>query len=184
MSKYEKLVFPFPQEINEIVAEGDDPDYVVKPQAYFRGACQIPGSEFNSSFQIFVKPFFLDRVQHYHEHDEYLIFLGASFPNVVEWDADVEFTVGKLGEDAETFQITQPTIVRIPAGIWHCPLQFKRIDKPILFMAALMEGVFGGIYDTPEGPKEMRYNGPIPCKYDEAKRCDVCGKCLEEDWRQ
>jgi hypothetical protein len=46
-----------------------------------------------------------------------------------------------------------------------------------------MEGMFGGIYDTPEGPVSMRYNGPDPCKYDSAKKCDSCGKCLDEDWR-
>ena len=78
-SKFGKLVFEFPQEYNEVVAEGDPVDFVVSPQAYFRGASQIPGAEFNQSYQIFVKPFFLDRVQHRHTKDEYLIFLGASF---------------------------------------------------------------------------------------------------------
>ena len=180
---YEKLVFPFPMENNEAVAAGDDPGYVVKPQAYFRGACQIPGSVFNVGFQIFVKPFFLDRVQHRHGMDEYLVFLGGSFPNVFEFDADIEFTLGKAGVDEELFHITKPTIVRVPAGVYHCPLNFKRIDKPIFFQAALLEGVFGGIYDTPDGEKEMKYNGPIPCKYDTNKKCDCCGKCLEEDWR-
>ena len=111
---YEKLVFEFPQEYNEITAPGDDPGFVVKPQAYFRGASQIPGSEFNSSFQIFVKPFFLDRVQHRHPKDEYLIFLGASFPNVFDFDADIEFTLGKKGEDEELYHITKPTIIRVP----------------------------------------------------------------------
>lgn len=179
---YEKLVFEFPKEYNEIVAEGDDPGFVVKPQAYFRGASQIPESEFNCSFQIFVKPFFLDRVQHRHPKDEYLIFLGASFPNVFDFDADIEFTLGKIGEDEETFHITKPTIIRVPAGIYHCPLNFKRIDKPVMFLAACMMPMFGGIYDTPEGPKEMYYNGPVPCKYDAGKKCDSCGKCLTEKW--
>jgi hypothetical protein len=43
--------------------------------------------------------------------------------------------------------------------------------------------MFGGIYDTPDGPKEMYYNGPVPCKYNTNKKCDSCGKCLEEDWK-
>jgi len=141
---YEKLVFTFPQENNEVVADGDDPGYVIKPQAYFRGASQIPGSEFNVGFQIFVKPFFLDRVPHRHAHDEYLVFLGGSFPNVFDFDADIEFTLGQLGVDAEVFHITKPTIIRVPAGVYHCPLNFKRVDKPIFFQAALMEGMFGG----------------------------------------
>ncbi|MBQ8930248.1 MAG: hypothetical protein IJ052_07610 [Oscillospiraceae bacterium] len=183
-SKFGKLVFEFPQEDNEIVAEGDPADYVVHPQAYFRGARQIPGSEFNSSFQIFVKPFFLDRVQHRHPKDEYLIFLGASFPNVFDFDAHIEFTLGK-GEEAETFVIDKPTIIRVPAMTYHCPLNFKEVNKPVMFMAACMMPMFGGIYDLPNGETmEMYYNGPLPCKYNENKKCDSCGKCLTEKWEK
>ena len=154
------------------------------PQAYFRGARQIPGSEFNSSFQIFVKPFFLDRVQHRHPKDEYLIFLGASFPNVFDFDAHIEFTLGK-GEEAETFVIDKPTIIRVPAMTYHCPLNFKEVNKPVMFMAACMMPMFGGIYDLPNGETmEMYYNGPLPCKYNENKKCDSCGKCLTEKWEK
>ncbi len=181
-SRFGKLVFPFPQERNEIVAEGDPADYVVSPQAYFRGGSQIPGAEFNQSYQIFVKPFFLDRVQHRHAKDEYLIFLGASFPNVFDFDARIEFTLGK-GEEAETYVITQPTVIRVPAGVYHCPLNFKEVRKPVLFLATLFTPMFGGIYDLPDGStREMYYNGPIPCKYDAKKKCDACGKCLQERW--
>ncbi|MBQ8830574.1 MAG: hypothetical protein IJO77_04440 [Oscillospiraceae bacterium] len=181
-SKFGKLVFEFPMEDNEVVADGDPADYVVHPQAYFRGARQIPGAEFNQSYQIFVKPFFLDRVQHRHPKDEYLIFLGASFPNVFDFDAHIEFTIGK-DEEAETFIIDKPTIIRIPAGVYHCPLNFKEVNKPVLFLASLMMPMFGGMYDMPDGSTvEMYYNGPLPCKYNENKRCDSCGACLKEDW--
>ncbi len=183
-SKFGKLVFEFPQEYNEIVADGDPVDYVVSPQAYFRGASQIPGAEFNQSFQIFVKPFFLDRVQHRHAKDEYLIFLGASFPNVFDFDAKIELTIGK-DEEAETYTITKPTIIRIPAGVYHCPLNFKEVNKPVLFLATLMMPMFGGIYDMPDGTtQEMVYNGPVQCKYNPAKKCDSCGKCLQETWEK
>ncbi len=183
-SKYGKLVFEFPQEINEIVAEGDPDDYVIKPQAYFRGGSQIPGAQFNSSFQIFVKPFFLDRVQHRHNAEEYLVFLGASFPNVFDFDARIEFTMGK-GDEAETYVITKPTIIRVPKGEYHCPLNFKEVNKPVLFMAMCNTPMFHGIYDLPDGSTmEMQYNGPVNCKYDEKKRCDSCGKCLLEKWEK
>ena len=183
-SKYGKLVFEFPMEDNEVVAEGDPADYVVHPQAYFRGARQIPGANFNSSFQIFVKPFFLDRVQHRHPEDEYLIFLGAHSTNVFDFDAKIEFTLGK-GEESETYVIDKPTIIRVPAGTYHCPLHFKEVNKPVLFLAACMMPMFGGIYDLPDGTtQEMFYNGPLPCKYNENKKCDSCGKCLQEKWEK
>ena len=180
--KYEKLVYQFTPEYNEADA-GEGTDFVYSPQAYFRGASQIPGAKYNVGFQIFVKPFFLDRNPHRHEHDEYLVFLGGTFPNVFDFDADIEFTLGQIGVDAETFKITQPTIIRVPAGVYHCPLNFKRVDKPVFFQAALMEAMFGGVYDTPDGEVTMRYNGPVPCKYKPEKRCDSCGKCLEESWQ-
>ena len=183
-SKFGKLVFEFPQEYNEVVAEGDPVDFVVSPQAYFRGASQIPGAEFNQSYQIFVKPFFLDRVQHRHAKDEYLIFLGASFPNVFDFDAKIEFTLGK-DDEAETYIIDKPTIIRVPAGVYHCPLNFKEINKPVLFLATLMTPMFGGIYDLPDGTTmEMYYNGPVQCKYNENKKCDSCGKCIQETWEK
>lgn len=184
MSKFGRLVFEFPQEYNEVVADGDPFDFVVSPQAYFRGASQIPGAEFNQSYQIFVKPFFLDRVQHRHDKDEYLIFLGASFPNVFDFDAKIEFTLGK-DDEAETYIITKPTIIRVPAGQYHCPLNFKEVNKPVLFLATLMTPMFGGIYDMPDGSTvEMYYNGPMQCKYDDAKKCDSCGKCIAEKWEK
>lgn len=184
-SKYGKLVFKFPKEENEIVAKGDAADFVVHPQAYFRGARQIPGSSFNCSFQIFVKPFFLDRGRHVHpETDEYLIFLGASFPDVFDFDARVEITYGK-GDDEETFVITEPAIIRFPAGVYHCPLNFREVNKPILFLAASMMPMFGGYYDLPNGETTwMQYNGPLNCKYDPNKKCDACGDCLAEKWQR
>jgi hypothetical protein len=181
--KYEKLVYAFTPEYNEVVPEGSDAGFVVSPQAYFRGASQIPGAQYNVGFQIFVKPFFLDRFPHRHNCDEYLIFLGGTFPNVFDFDAHIEFTLGEQGKDAETYVIEQPTIIRVPAGVYHCPLNFMRVDKPVFFQAALMQGMFGGIYDMPGGPSEMWYNGPVQCKLFPGKKCDSCRACMEKDWQ-
>ena len=182
--KYRKLVFEFPAEHNELVSIGDDPGFILSPQAYFRGATQIPGAKFNIGFQFFVKPFFLDRIPHRHEVDEYLIFLGGTYPNLFDFDAEIELTIGKIGEDAEVFTITKPTIVRIPANVYHCPLNFKKVNKPVFFQAALMQDMFSSIYETEEGgQKELWYNGPLPCKLNPQKKCDCCRNCIEKSWR-
>ncbi len=183
--KFERLVYTFKPEYNEVVPDNADSGFVVSPQAYFRGACEIPGSQYNVGFQIFVKPFCLDKFPHKHEQDEYLIFLGGTFPNVFDWDAEIRFTLGLDGtEEAETYVITAPTIIRIPAGMWHCPLDFRRVDKPVFFQAALMQGCFGGTYKLPTGVREMYYNGPIECVLEPGKKCNTCKKCLTADWRK
>ena len=182
--KYEQYVFEFPHEYNEMVAAGEDLSYIVSPQAYFRGATQIPGAKFNTGFQVFIKPFFLDRIPHRHDVDEYLVFMGGTFPDVFDFDADIELTLGKEDVDAEVFHITEPTIVRVPPGVYHCPLNFKRVDKPIFFQAMLMQDMFSSIYDTEDGgQKELWYNGPLDCKLDDSKKCDSCRNCIERDWR-
>lgn len=183
-NKYEKLVFGFPSEYNELASIGDDPGYILSPQAYFRGASQIPGSKYNAGYQMFVKPFFIDRIPHRHDVDEYLVFLGGTFPNLFDFDADIEFTIGKLGVDAEVFNINKPAIVRVPAGVDHCPLNFKRVGKPVFFQATLMQDMFSSIYDTEDGgQKELWYNGPLACKVNTDKKCDCCRNCIEKDWR-
>lgn len=182
--KYEKLVFEFPAEYNESFTMGDDPGFIRSPQAYFRGASQIPGSKFNIGFQIFVKPFYLDRIPHRHDVDEYLVFLGGNYPNLFDFDADIELTIGKIGVDAEVFHINEPTMIRIPAGVYHCPLNFTRVGKPIFFQAGIMQDMFSSIYDTEDGgQKEFWYNGPLACKVDTEKKCDSCRNCIEKDWR-
>jgi hypothetical protein len=37
------------------------------------------------------------------------------------------------GKDAETHIITTTTWVYVPSNVLHCPLKFKRVDKPIMF---------------------------------------------------
>ena len=178
--KYEELIFNFPAEYNDFSLLGGTDDFIMSPQAYFRGGSQIPGAKYNVGFQIFIKPFFLDRVPHRHNVDEYLFFLGGNLPNMFDFDADIEFTIGKEGEDAETYHITKPTIIRVPAGVYHCPLNFKRVDKPVFFQAALMQEMFSNIYDLDNGKeKELWYNGPLTCKLDSSKNCDCCRKCIE-----
>ena len=181
-NKYDKLVFAFPTEHNEIVAIGDDPDYILSPQAYFRGGTQIPGAKYNCGFQVFVKPFFLDRIPHRHNVEEYLVFMGATFPSLFDFDADIEFSIGKVGVDAEIYHITKPTIIRIPTGLEHCPLHFKRVDKPVFFQAMLQQDMFSIIYDAEDGSqKELRYNGPLPCKRDPGKKCNSCRACIDSE---
>ncbi|MDR0839269.1 MAG: hypothetical protein LBN99_06460 [Oscillospiraceae bacterium] len=148
----------------------------------FRGACQIPGSGANIGGGLVRDPIFIDPYPHKHPSDEYLAFLGPPSDRY-DFDAYIEFTLG-LGEDAEMYVIDRPTIVRIPANMWHCPLNFIRVGKPLFFQVSLMQGGFGGTYLMPEGIQELAFNGVIDCVMDPNKLCDACQKCLTLDWRK
>jgi hypothetical protein len=122
------------------------PEYVPGPQAYFRGASDLPGAGMNMGWQIMVKPFKMELESHHHDVDEYLIFLGATFPDLVgTFDAEVELF---LGTEYEKHTITEATILYIPRGLEHNPLEFKRIGKPLFFSALHLAPYFNGVYQT------------------------------------
>ena len=179
--KYEKLVHRFKPEFLSRTIDGKEIEYDTG-QIYFRGSCQIPGSDLNVGFGL-VKEFgVLDAYSHKHEADEYLLF-GAGTFNSKDWDAHIELTLG-VGAEAELIDIDQPTTIRIPAGLWHGPLNFVRVTAPVFFQAALQQPMFWGTYLTPDGEKELIYNGEIDCTIESEKKCDCCKKCLSLSWEK
>jgi hypothetical protein len=145
--KYAELVFSG-------IREEMDLPYLSKPSAYFRGSRQIPGATVTTGWHLYTQPVFLEKEAHKHEVDEYLIFLGS---NPADWfksfDAEIEFY---LGEEREPFLITKPTVVYVPAGLSHCPLNFRIMNEPVLLIPLLMSPVYTII--TQKG--KFTYLGP------------------------
>jgi hypothetical protein len=69
---------------------------------------------------------------HVHNTAEILYFIGGNPMNFKDFGAEVEFWVGE-GADAEKYTITSTTWVYMPKNLPHCPLIFKRVDRPIMF---------------------------------------------------
>lgn len=77
------------------------------------------------------EPFLMVNEPHSHDFEQFLHFYGGNPLDVNEFDAVVELS---LGEECEKHVITETTIVHVPKGMIHCPLEFKVINKPIIFM--------------------------------------------------
>jgi hypothetical protein len=93
------------------------------------------------------KPFFMIPKPHRHSVAEILYFIGGNPMNFKEFGAEVEFVIGEENEK-ETYIINSTTWVYVPKGVLHCPLNFKRVDKPIMFghimFAPTFESTFVG----------------------------------------
>jgi hypothetical protein len=68
---------------------------------------------------------------HTHDFDQIIFFLGGDPNNVGDFGAEVEM---HLGENQEKYIINYTSCVYIPAGLLHCPLDIKRVNKPIMFI--------------------------------------------------
>ncbi|MDR1728704.1 MAG: hypothetical protein LBT74_12400 [Acidobacteriota bacterium] len=122
------------------------PDVVPGPQAYFRGDSDLPGAKINMGWQIFTKPYKLEMESHHHDCDEYLFFLGSTFPDLVgSFDAEIEYFMGK---EYERHIITKATVLYIPAGLEHNPCDIRRVGKPLFFSALELAPYFNGVYQT------------------------------------
>ncbi len=96
---------------------------------------KLAGVEFGVDAMLFIHPItapiMLAEEPHKHEFQQFLCFVGTNPKNVYDLGAEIEIT---LGEEGEKFVVTTPTIVKIPAGLVHCPLNYKRIDRPVFHM--------------------------------------------------
>jgi hypothetical protein len=84
---------------------------------------------------------------HKHEFPQYLNFFSANPHDSKDFDAEIEIT---LGEEGEKHIITRPTSVYVAAGLLHGPLNFVKINKPVLFVDVAAAGKYTRVGDTPD----------------------------------
>jgi hypothetical protein len=77
------------------------------------------------------KPTFMMKEAHSHHFAQLLVFLGGNPMDLTDFGAEVEI---HLGEEQEKHIITTSTVVYIPGGFVHQPLNFRKVDKPIIFI--------------------------------------------------
>jgi hypothetical protein len=81
----------------------------------------------------------MSRKPHVHKYDEAVFFIGTDPYHLDELGAEVEISIGKLGEE-EKHVFSKPTVLIAPAGLWHCPIVTLKIEKPYVCMAVSLTG--------------------------------------------
>ena len=92
--------------------------------------------DFSMSWWAITEPFEMVTDCHKHDFDQFIIFAGGDLTNMPDLGGLVEFGLSCDGKDIEIQKITEATMIFIPAGMYHGPLNFKKINdpkKPILF---------------------------------------------------
>jgi hypothetical protein len=104
-------------------------DTIKKPMVTGLGPAEIPESALGMGFAHITEPDILGSPTHTHPFDQWIYLLGAE--NFSELDADIEFTFGE-----EILKINYPCYIFVPKGTKHCPLNIKRVGKPLIFIDA------------------------------------------------
>jgi hypothetical protein len=97
----------------------------------------VPGS-FQMNCCWFVKvPDEQSYFQHKHDVPEIIGLFGSDYQNPHDMGAEVEFWM----ED-EKFIINKSCMIFVPAGIKHCPLILKRVDRPIFHFTVVTSPLY------------------------------------------
>jgi hypothetical protein len=107
------------------------------------------------------KPFVFHDVLHKHLFTEYFCFFGSNPMDMHDFDADVEYT---FGPEREKHAIKSPMIVTAVPGVYHCPLEYVRVGKPLYCVEAFMTNGYSGV-DFGEDLKEIRTDEPSYDRY-------------------
>ncbi len=177
MGKFDGLVFTIPKEFHEWYG-------FASPRGFFRGTTMMEKAHLYMDFTSITKELVMEVPHTHHAVDEYLVFTGADLNNFFDFDAEVDVWLGDDPERLELFTLTQPTIIRVPPKLYHCPINFRRISKPIVFSAVYLDGDWSKINRrvNAEGREEFSYDGAgiRRCVYDRSKECVYCGKCFSK----
>jgi hypothetical protein len=111
------------------------PEKLALAEAYNRYACRVlwmdenvvPGSFHINTAWFFSRARAVENVPHTHDEDDEIIGFIGSDPNHPEnLGAEVEIMLGD-----EPHVITKSSMIFVPAGLKHCPLILRRVDRPI-----------------------------------------------------
>jgi hypothetical protein len=101
--------------------------------------------DFTFGHQFVIKPFKGDNPPHTHNFQEFIAWYGSNPDDPEDFGAEVVFY---MGEELVKYVFTKPTIVSLPPGLVHCPLEVTRVDRPIIQLEMMLP--------TPDGSPPTR----------------------------
>jgi hypothetical protein len=98
------------------------------------GETSFGGTDFSIRVHYQTEPYLMIKAPHKHDFDQYYCIMGGDLSNLQEFGAVIELC---LGEEGEKHVIDTTTCIHIPKGLIHGPLEFVKIDKPVIMLDML-----------------------------------------------
>lgn len=96
-----------------------------------------------------IQPRIMHEIPIKHDFPQFLFFLGGDPRNIGDLGAEIEVSLGPQGEK---HTIASPSVLYISPGLVHCPINYKKVEKPALHLDIYFAPEY--IYDEVELQKE------------------------------
>ena len=134
-SKYGKYI------ITELKTPEFAPEFVSRYTEFATRILWIDSNVVEGAFQMncswYLKPSTHGAEAHKHDVDEIIGFFGNDSSKPHDLGGEIEFWM----ED-EKHIITRTAMIFVPAGMMHCPLIIKRVDRPIFHFSTVTGGQY------------------------------------------
>jgi hypothetical protein len=121
--------------IREPLAFNIFPPY--KPRMLFDSANHFPEMGFGIRYTYIISPIVMER-PHAHDFDQFFCFMGTP-EDMQVFDGEVELY---LGEEETKNIIDSTTVVFVPKGMIHCPIIWKRVSQPMMFINVVLSAKY------------------------------------------
>jgi hypothetical protein len=134
-NKYKKCI------VTELKAPESSPEQVARYAEFARRILWMDNNVVEGAFQMncswYLRPTKGISEPHSHEYDEIIGFFSSNPEDPYELDGEIEFWL----EDEQYF-LTKTCMIFVPAGMKHCPLILKRVDRPIFHFTTVNGGQY------------------------------------------
>ncbi len=96
---------------------------------------QLINYNFTIGHQFVRKPFKGDNPAHTHNFQEFLAWYSGDPDDPDTLGGEVVFY---MGEELEKHVFTTPTVISLPPGFVHCPMEITRVDRPFIQMEMML----------------------------------------------
>jgi mannose-6-phosphate isomerase-like protein (cupin superfamily) len=137
--KYEKYIIMQPKAGLEIDFFGPPAKLIQVSQVAYQDDDVIKGSFYAEGVWFIKAAGEISVHPHVHDFDEVLAFFGCDPQDPHNLHGEVEFWY-----DDEQYILTRSCIVYVPKGLKHCPLIFRKVDRPIFHFGTGQTAIYHG----------------------------------------
>jgi hypothetical protein len=106
---------------------------VTAPIPFLKSVDNYGDLGFHMSWKCISVPYTDEAETHRHDFHQFLVFLGGDPNNMLDLGGEVELTLSEDGINLEKHVFSEFTTVFIRSGLYHCPLVFRKVDRPFVF---------------------------------------------------